>query len=187
MILRTGIIAVLFTLFLSGCSTTKPLVWKAQDVSFSNFKAFEIQLVFNATDKPVDKDALSFLTAHLKEQFAVQNLQLNDVPKTKNGILIVQTDMLVYETSKLIAQGGSVGYGGRPTIYHCKLGTRLVDKLTTHVVATIFTVKEVAAQTTPHSPDEWVLKESAAAVAKEVAKMMRPMESEPSSSAWQQL
>ncbi len=45
-------------------------------------------------------------------------------------------------------------------------------------MAKIFTVKEVAAKSTgPFSPYEWVLKESAAAVAKEVAKMMQPRES----------
>ena len=173
MILRTGVIALLFALCLSGCSATKPVVWKAQDVSFTNFKAFEIQPVFNATGKTIDKDLLSFFTAHLKEQFKLQNLQLIDTPQTKSEVLIVQTEISVYETNKTsyLAVFNVDGAGRKA---HCTLRTRLVNKQTGNVVARILTVKEVSVGNKGgKKPQEWVLKETAAAVAKEVVMIMQ--------------
>ena len=176
MISRTGVIALLITLCLSGCSTTKPVAWKAQDVSFAEFKAFEIQPVFNATDRPVKQDVLSFLAFYLKEQFKVQNLPLTDTPKTKTGVLVVQSDILVYEASQPANTGFSdIGWSGAPrTVSRCTIRTSLSDKSTGQVVAIILTVKGFGMGGIGYETHEWILKESAAAVAKEVAKIMQP-------------
>ena len=95
MILRTGVIALLFSLCLSGCSTTKQLIWTDQKVSFSHFETLEILPVFNATGSPLNKDILSLLNAHLKEQFMVHNLQITDAPKTREGVLSVKSNILI--------------------------------------------------------------------------------------------
>lgn len=106
MILRTGVITLLFTFCLLGCtSTTKPLVWKARDVAITDFKAFEIQPVINATGKNIqnargkniEPEILSSLTVYLKEQFEVKNLQLIDSLQTESEVLTVQSEILVYE------------------------------------------------------------------------------------------
>jgi hypothetical protein len=190
MILRTGVIALLFTLFFAGCSTTKPEVWKAQDASFANFNTFEIQPVFNATNRPIKQDILSLLTAHLVEQFEKQNLQLTDTTQNKSGVLIVQIDILVYDANKQINVNSSgvssVGVGGgKPRTSYCTLLTRLVNKSTTQVVAKILTSQNVSFRTQQENAQERVLKNSAAAVAKEVAKMMQS--TEPDSSVMQLL
>ena len=175
MTLRIGFISLLFTLCLFGCSTKKPQVWVDQDVSLGTFKAFEIQPVFNASDRPVKQDIMAFLTFYLKEQFKVQNLPLSDNRQTKSGILMVQSDMLVYEPSRSsgnlnIAMGGT----GATRLARCILRTELIDKSTNKVVAKILTIKEVGVGTMGYETHEWILKESAAAVAKEVAQMMQP-------------
>lgn len=201
MILRTGIIFLLFTLCLSGCSATKPMVWKAQDVSFTNFNAFEIRPVSNVTGTSVKKETLSLLTEYLKEQFKAQNLQLIDAPQTKSGVLRVQSDITFYG-QKMVSYST---VNARPQyIVQCQLRTRLVDKSTTHVVARILTNTEIGVArnergvtnvgglmnvdiggTSGYGYDKWVMKKAAEAVAKEVAKVMQPRESEPSSSILQ--
>src|SRR5210317_1679043 len=164
--LLTSVIALLFTLSLSGCSTTKPEVWKAQDASFANFNIFEIQPVFNATDKTIKKEILVLLTAQLTEQFEKQKLQLIDTPQAQSGVLVVKSDILVYDANRQInlnsSGASSLGVGGgKPRISHCTLLTRLVNKSTTQVVAKILTVKEVSYRTQQANTQEWVLKESA--------------------------
>jgi len=172
MILRTGVIALLFTLCLSGCATTKPVVWKAQDVSFADLKTFYIQPVFNATGSPVKPEILSFLTANLKEQFEMRDMQLTDDPQTKSGVMIVRSELLVFVFRNILSTTTSAGPRNR--IAHCTLRTRLVDKSTSHVVAKILTVKEAGGKMSSGvDSGKWTLKESAAAVAEEVAKMMR--------------
>ena len=177
MIFLTGAILLIFTLCLSGCSTKKPEIWMAQDVALSNFKAFEIQPVFNGSGRPVKQDILVFLTAYLKEEFRGQSLQLSDTPQTKSGVLLVQTDILDYEASKPSGIGFSnMGGSGASRVFKCTLRTRLVEKSTNKVVAAILTVKEIGMGAIGYETNEWFLKESAAAVAKEVAKMMQPIE-----------
>ena len=184
MILRTGLIALLFTLCLCGCSATEPVVWKAQNVSFTEFKAFEIQPVFNATGKTINKGTLSLFTAYLKEQFKLQNLQLIDTPQTKNGVLIVQTEILIYETNKLVNVTSTQGIATRKA--ECTLRTRLVEKSTGNVLSEILTIREVGVESVlGNQAQELILKESAAAAAKEVAKIMPPIE--PRDSVWQKL
>jgi hypothetical protein len=179
MILRTGFIALLFTFCLSGCTTIKPQVWKAQDVSFTNFEAFEIKSSFNATGKSFDQDYLTFLTAYLKKQFKEQNLELNDTPQTKSGILIVETAILVLETEEhsSASSGLQSSWIGKKGKVLCSLSTRLIEKSTSQVVARISTTK-AAGQGIYSRLDikESVLKESAASIAKEVAKLMKTME-----------
>ena len=145
-----------------------------QDVSLDNFKAFQIQPVFNASDKPVKQDIMAFLTFYLKEQFKVQNLPLTDTQQTKSKILMVQSNILVYEPARSsgnlnIAMGGT----GTTRLVRCILRTDLIDKSTNKVVAKILTIKEVGVGTMGYETHEWILKESAAAVAKEVAQMMQ--------------
>jgi len=174
MILRTGIIALLVTLCLSGCSATKPVIWKARDVSFSHFRSFEIHPVANATDKIVKNDVMTFLTVFLKEQFQVHNLQLADSRLNKSEVLIVQSDILVYEAHKLVNTSQSfINTTGAARKAQCSLRTRLVDKSTNNLVAVILTVNEVAIGTIGYETHEWILKESAAAVAKEVARIIQ--------------
>lgn len=171
MILRSGVFTLLFTFFLLGCSsTTKPLVWKAEDVAISDFKAFEIQPVLNATDKYIDQEILSILTEYLKEQFEVKNLQLIDPTQTKSEVLTVQSEILVYEVKLFMSPAPPL----KNMMALCILRTRLVQKSSSNVVAEIVTVNKINVGQglfEPKSP-EYVLKKSAAAVAKEVAKMM---------------
>jgi len=179
MIFRTGVIALLFTFCLLGCSsTTKPLVWKAKDVALTEFKAFEIEPVINATGKNIqnargkniEPEILFFLTAYLKEQFEVKNLQLIDSPQTKSEVLTVQSEILVYEVKSFAGPVLPAKY----RVDLCILRTRLFQKSSSNVVAEIVTVNQVDVGQGLFEPksSEYVLKESAAAVAKEVAKMM---------------
>lgn len=179
MILRTGVITLLFTFCLLGCtSTTKPLVWKVKDVAITDFKAFEIQPVINATGKNIrnargkniELEILSSLTAYLKEQFEVKNLQLIDSPQTESEVLTVQSEILVYEVKSFAGPALPAKY----RVDLCILRTRLLQKSSSNVVAEIVTVNQADVGQGLFEPksSEHVLQESAAAVAKEVAKMM---------------
>ena len=168
---RKGVIALLVVCFLLGCtSTTKPLVWKAKDFTFSNSMAFEILPVLNATGRNIEPEALYFLTVHLNEQFRVNNLQPNDLPHTKSEVLTVQSEILVFKINLF----ASPAPPQKNMTAVCILRTRLFQKSSVDPVAEIVTVNEIDVGQglfEPKSP-EYVLKKSAAAAAKEVARMM---------------
>ena len=178
-ILTRSIIVIILTFCVTGCSSTKSVVWKAQDFTFSNSKTFEILPVFNATDSPVKQDIIVFLTAQLKNQLAKQNLQVNDISQTQSGVLNVQSDILVYEYVTQSLEG-SISFSVK-----CSLITRLVDKSTKHVVATISTITIVPGKFRGDDLDKFILKKSAQEVAREVAKIMLIKEPEPG--IWQNL
>jgi len=177
--LRTGIIALLFTLCLSGCYTTKSEVWKAQDVSLSNFEFFEILPVFNSTGRDIKQDSLSFFDYHLKEQFKVQNLQLADAKQKRNGILSVKNNLLLYQL-RVVRNSTWVQPPG--SVIDCKLLTSLIDKSTNNVVAKISTTYKIPTHISSGGPAagvgsedwKWVVKKSTALIAKEIAKLIQP-------------
>ena len=172
MILRPFVTVLLFfTLFLSGCApTTKPLVWKARDVAISDFNAFGILPVLNATGKNLEQEILFFLTAHIREQFGVNNLKLNGSRQTKSEVLFVQSEILLYEVKSFMSPAPPL----KNMIARCILRTRLFQESSDNVAAEIITINQVDVGQGLFAPKdpERVLHESAAAVAREVAKMM---------------
>jgi len=162
---------LLFTFFLSGCApTTKPLVWKARDVAISDFNAFEIRPVLNATGKKIEQEILFFLTSHLREQFGVNNLELNGSGQTKSEVLTVQSEILLYEVKSFMSPAPPA----KNVIARCILRTRLYQESSADITAEIITINQIdvgQGLLTPKNPER-VLQESAAAVAREVAKMM---------------
>ena len=166
MLFRGGAIAILLTFFLTGCSTTKPVIWKEQDLSFSDFNSFEILPVRIATGYFVEERVVSFLNAQLKEQFEVKNLKLVDTLQTTTGVLSVQCFILLYEPHTRV--------DNLPTRKaQCAIRTHLIEKGTTRVVARILTLSEVGIEMRVDDTYKRVLKKAAAAVAEEVAKLIR--------------
>lgn len=173
MIYRAALIALLFAISFAGCSTTKPVVWVARDVSFEDFTSFEIPPVFNVKSLPVNQDILALLTVYLMEEFGSKKLQLNHDPRIKKGILIVQSDLMAYELNKvLVTQQGGSRVNREAS---CTLSTRLIDKATNRVVGKIITVKRIGVGI-PGSAQEWILRESAVAVAREVIRITQSNE-----------
>ena len=173
MILRIQppVIVLLFIYCLLGCApTTKPLVWKAKDLVISDFSAFKIQPVLNATGKNIEQEILFFLTAHLKEQFGVHNLKLNGSRPTKSEILTVQSEVLLYEVKSFMSPAPPL----KNMIGRCILRTRLFQESSADIAAEIITINQVDVGQGLFAPKEpeRVLQESAAAVAREIANMM---------------
>ena len=169
--LRTFVTTLILTLCLFGCSpTTRPLVWKAKGVDINNFSAFEIQQAINPTGKRIEQEILSLLTAYLIDEFEVKNLQLIDYPQTKSNVLTVRTEILVYEVKLFMSPAPPL----KDKIAQCILRTRLYQKSSNIVVAEIVTVNQIDVGQGLFEPknSEDVLKESAAAVAAEVAKII---------------
>ena len=167
---RVALIVLLFSACLFGCSsTTRPVVWKSGDVVFSDFQYFDIQPVGNATGHTVMQDIPTFLTDSLKQQFVARNLQLVDGQRIGNEVLIVQSEILKYKfqfwTGPPPPSGNTIGL--------CILRTRLIQKTTGHLVGEIITTNQVnvgRGMLEAKSPDS-LLQESAAQIAREVAKM----------------
>ena len=169
--IRTKLFILFMTLVIWGCSSTsKVVVWQAKDVAVANYKAFEVQPVINARGKPIRQDTLDFLTVVLQEEFEKINLQLSESLQTRNEILTVQTEILAYEPNRLHRLTPSFESGKAL----CILRTRLFQKSLLNAVGEIVTIKEINVGIGLFEPTkpEYVLKESAAVVAKEVAKMM---------------
>jgi hypothetical protein len=177
---------MLFTFFLSGCSSTKPIVWTKGDVSFTSFRFFEIKPVVNATGKNDKQEIVSSLTAHFKEQFERQNLQLNNDPQIKNEVLVVESNLLNYGSRDISTTSISAASRRYTRVSFVVLETFLVNKSKSYNVARISTNKEVGYSQYTSDTAEWLLKETAAEVAKEVVQIMQPKIQEQERGIWQQ-
>ncbi|MCW8858232.1 MAG: hypothetical protein OQK97_00820 [Deltaproteobacteria bacterium] len=169
--LRTAIIAFLSILCLSGCSsTTKSLTWTSSNVVISDFKAFDIQPVSNATGGTISEEVLSSLTQLLRYRFKVENLQLTDSRPTGIDSLTVQSEVLEYKFQYFT--GPPPSSGNKSGL--CIVRTRLLQKPANSPVAEIITFYKVdvgQGMLEPKTP-EYLLKEVATTIAQEVAKMM---------------
>ena len=167
---RVVLIVLFFSLCLFGCSsTTKPVVWKSGDIIFSDFQYFDVQPVANATGHTVMQNIPIFLTDSLKQQFVARNLQLVDGQQIGNEVLIVQSEILKYKfqfwTGPPPPSGDIIGL--------CILRTHLIQKTTGLIIGEIITTNQVnvgRGMLEAKSPDS-LLRESAAQIASEVAKM----------------
>ncbi len=115
------------------------------------------------------QDILIFLTDSLKQQFVARNLQLVDGQQIGNEVLIVQSEILKYKfqffTGPPPPSGNTIGL--------CILRTRLIQKTTGRIVGEIITTNQVnvgRGMLEAKTPDS-LLQESAAQIAREVAKM----------------
>jgi len=170
---RATLIVLLFSICLFGCSsTTKPVVWTSNDIAFTDFQYFDIQPVANATGHTVMQDIPAFLTDSLKQQFMARDLQLIDHRQAENEVLIVQSEILKYKFQFWTGPPPPAGN----TIGLCILRTRLIQQTTGQVVGEIITTNQVnvgRGMLEAKSPDS-LLQESAAQIAREVAKMRGP-------------
>ena len=166
-----------------GCATKlKPVVWTDQEVSFADFRTLEVQPVFNATGMPLEEGILSGLTALLMERFAKEKLPINASPEITSGVLVVRSELVLYEAympAGALRSTGPAGWGEAK----CILRTRLVDKATNRAVAEIVAVKIASSGSVNEIPfggasyvnqggGDTVLHKVAAAVAEEVIKLM---------------
>jgi hypothetical protein len=172
MISRIGIITMLLTLFFSGCSSIKPIVWTKPDVTFSDFKLFELKPVVNATGKDDKKEISSLLTTQFKEQFERQNLQLNDNPQIKNEVLVVESNLLSYGFRYISTTAIDATQRRHTRVTYLVLDTFLVNKLKGYNVAKITISNEVGYSKYTRDPVEWLLEDTVAAVTKEVVQIM---------------
>ena len=167
---RGTLIILLFSLCLVGCfSTTKPVAWKSGDVVFADFHYFDIQPVANATGHTVMQNIPILLTDSLKQEFMARNLQLVDGQQTGNEILVVQSEILNYKFQFFTGPPPP----SRNIIGLCSLRTRLIQKSTGHIIGEIITTNQVdvgRGMLEAKTPDS-LLQESAAQIAREVAKM----------------
>jgi len=171
MILRAGLIALVFMLCLSGCSTTKKsTVWKSDDIDFSDFKAFDIQPVSNATGHFLSPEILSSLKANLKKEFEVKNLSLSKSRHAESDLLTVQSEILKYKFQFFKGppppSGDIVGL--------CIVRTQLLKMPSNHIVAEIITVNQIdvgRGMLEPKKPES-LLQDVAATIVREIAKMM---------------
>jgi hypothetical protein len=171
MILRTGIIAFSLIFFLFGCtSPTKSTAWKSDDVVFSDFKSFDVQPVANATGHFLSPEILSSLRANIMEEFEVKNIPLSNSRHAGSDVLAVQSEVLKYKfqfwTGPPPPSGDILGL--------CIVRTRLMQMPSSHIVAEVITVNQIdvgRGLLEPNKPES-LLQESAATIAKEIAKML---------------
>jgi hypothetical protein len=171
--LRFSLIAIFFIFCFSGCSTINIKIWKDQNITYSKYNTFEIRPVINVTGTYINEDSLNFYNDNLKEQFKVRNLPLNNYPQNRNGVLIVKSLLLVYN-STINMNIPKTSLFQVHKVVKCEFLINLVDKSSSYVVAKISTVKEEGNIIGPVNTR--ILEESAVVIAKEVANLIQNLE-----------
>ncbi len=81
-----------------GCTSAgKPVVWKNNNTQFDNYRALEILPVINATGTTLDQTIEPFLSGRLRDQIDAANLPVEVAPASPEGILVVQSELLVFD------------------------------------------------------------------------------------------
>ncbi len=170
---------LVIVLLLCGCTSQKvsPVVWTDSQVVISNYQALQIRPVFNATEYPVKDTILTDLAVYLTEQFQMRHLKVLAAPEMSSGVLAVESDLLVFVPSEHLAiyKPWTRPMWGRG---QCSVRVRLVDKATSQLVAEIYTTKQINTSfygitaVSTNKTTEWMLRDIAAKVAEEVARLM---------------
>lgn len=167
---------LMWILLLCGCSARNmpPEVWQHPQVALGDYQSLHIRPVFNATDRPVDEAVLIKLTDYLEEELTSRGLQVRTTPEEVNGILAVHSDLIVYLPYE---QLNVFRPWLRPVAAkaRCTVRTRLFDKSTTRSVAEITVTRESLVGSViggSKVTSEWLLQDTAAAIAEEISRLM---------------
>ena len=166
-----------------GCSTGRSRVWLDEKVSFSAYKALEIQPVFDATEERNAQDVSTALNGLLKARFENEGLLAADDSNSDESVLIVKSDIRIYEACRIIKYGSAgtglstpgpaVNTGSGPiNSSTCSVRTQLLDKSTNKLVAEIFTTKKVGACFTDQYKSDRLMKAVALDIADQVVTIM---------------
>lgn len=161
-----NVIFALFCLALFGCAASgKPMTWVDKNVEFAKYSSFIIMPVENKTGQIFEQDIPAMLTAQLKEQFEKKSLSLVEDDTDSAGVITVEGDLTLYVGGNAFKRWLAPGAGKT----QCTLETRLYDKSNGQLVAEIVAAKEVSAGGLYSvGADEWILKDTASTIAKEV-------------------
>jgi hypothetical protein len=156
---------------LVGCTAGTPQVWSDRQVTFADYRTYDIQPVFNATGKSFTMDVPALLTDHIKAEFAGAHLPPAKGSQGSEGVLTVRTELAAFEVCEPYSAVKAVIPALRGTS-RCTLRTRLIDKQSGRVVAEISTTKVAGGCTLyPFKTSEQLLQDVAGDIAGEVARL----------------
>ena len=180
--MRSCMIVLFFSLCLAGCSnvTVDSTVWRAQDVSLTEYQALQVLDVFNASGRSVSKAALTSFDRQLKDHLEKKDLQIVDSLKEAENPLLVQTSIVHYERERpVIGSYRSFYINGVARESVVTLQIVLLDRVLNRRVAEIknATIYGSGANRVPDFENQ-LFHQVANVAAEEITKLLRSVESQ---------
>jgi len=138
---KLSIIVFLIVLIISGCATSKPMVFTDKKVSLVDYKVFEVPAVLNETGKTFEFDVADTLTQNIKSKLIDKGYKVSDGTATSEKVLTIKSSLLSYESGSAFKRWLAPGFGKT----QATVKTSLIDKKTGKVLEELVSAETVSA------------------------------------------
>lgn len=122
----SSIIFFIFVIFMSGCVTSKPMVYMQKDVSLASYSVLEVPPTQDITGKTYEFDVSNTLTQHIRSKLKDKEFTVSDGRTTSGKTLVVKTSLISYDPGSAVKRWFAVGHGKTQVTVE----TLLIDKKT---------------------------------------------------------
>ena len=122
----SSIIFLIFVIIITGCVTSKPMVYMEKGVSLSDYNVFEVLPVQNETGKTYEFDVTNTLSQNIKSKLKEKGFQVADATAASGKVLIIKATLLSYEPGSAFKRWLAPGFGST----QATVKTLLIDKKT---------------------------------------------------------
>ncbi len=120
------IIFLIFIIFMSGCVTSKPMVYIQKDVSLAGYTMFEVPPMQNTSGKTYQFDVSNTLTQHIRTKLKDKGFTVSDGRTISGKTMVIKTSLISYEPGSAIKRWVAPGFGKTQVTVE----TLLIDKKT---------------------------------------------------------
>lgn len=136
-----AVLIVFLSFYLSGCVTSKPMVFTDKKVSLVDYKVFEVPAVLNETGKTFEFDVADTLTQNIKSKLIGKGYIVSDGTATSEQVLTIKSSLLSYESGSAFKRWLAPGFGKT----QATVKTSLIDKKTGKVLEELVSAETVSA------------------------------------------
>ena len=178
--MRACLIILVMSLCINGCAnvTTDSVVWRAQDVSLTDYQSLQMQDVFNASGRPISNESLAYCSKRLRQELQSQGLEIVERRAESGNPLLVQTSIEYFEYERTVI-GSNINSS---TAKESLVSVRVVmfDRALNRTVAEIKNVTSISSLSKFRLADrkKTLFRRIAEITANEVAKLFQPTKTE---------
>ena len=107
----SSIIFLFFIIFMSGCVTSKPMVYMERDISLASYSMFEVPPTKDITGETYEFDVSNTLTQNIKSKLRDKGFVVSNGTITSGKILVIKSSLISYEPGSALKRWFAPGYG----------------------------------------------------------------------------
>lgn len=166
----SSIILLISIIFISGCVTSKPMVYMQRDASLANYNIFEVPPMRNLSGKTYKFDVSNTLTQHIKSKLKDKGFAIFNGRTIVGKTLVIKTSLISYEPGSAIKRWFAPGFGKTQVTVE----TILIDKKTRRTLGEFISADTVSSGGLfSAGADKSILDSTAAGIVGEIEKIIK--------------